>query len=71
MKKIFGRKSSSYFNDEAYPDPTAFYGMKSAMDEDKQLHRLVNVVRDIVDMSDFEIVGRIEFRHKKTGKIYK
>ena len=69
-KKIFGRKKNPYFNHECYPDPTPYYAIKSMSDDDK-LNKLVNIIRDITAMSDFEIVGRIEFRNKKTGKIYR
>ena len=71
--KVFGRKKNPYYNHEGYPDPTAYYGIKSAMkrEEDVELHDLVNDIRDMVDMTDFEIVGRIVFRNKKSGRVFK
>ena len=71
--KVFGRKSNPYFNHEGYPDPTAYHAIKAAMKEDSssELHDLVNDIKDIVAQSDFEIVGRIKFKDKRSGKIYK
>ena len=70
--KIFGRKRNPYFNSEGYADPTAYYAIRNVDNEvDRKLNHLVKVIRDIVDLTDFEIVGRIELRHTKSGKIYK
>ena len=69
-KKIFGRKQNPYFNYEAYADPTPYYAIKSMSDDDK-LNKLIGIIKDVTAMSNFEIIGRIEFRNKKTGKIYK
>jgi hypothetical protein len=71
--KVFGRKSNPYFNHEGYPDPTAYHAIKSVMKEDggSELHDLVKDIKEIVALTDFEIVGRITFRHKKNGKIFK
>lgn len=82
MKKIFSkntkvaaRKRSSFFNSEGYADPTAFHGTKNIVKEETELenkvHTLVHIIRDIVNLSGFEVIGRIQFRHKKTGKEFK
>lgn len=82
MKKLFSknakispRKSSPFFNSEGYADPTAFYGTKNIIKEEAELedkvHTLVHVIRDIVNLAGFEVIGRIQFRHKKTGKEFK
>ena len=75
MNKIFGRKSNPYFNHEAYPDPTPYHAIKSLEKEEseinKQIHNLMHIIKAITDLTDFEIVGRIELKHKKSGKIYK
>ena len=31
-------------------------------------HRLIQVIRNIVDIAGFEIVGRVTLKHKKSGK---
>ena len=73
-KRILTKRLNPYYNHESYPDPTAYHGIKAAMKDDeesRQLHKLVNIIRDIVDMSDFEIVGRIELKNKKSGRVFK
>lgn len=70
-----GDKNKPYYNSEGYPDPTAYYAMKSIMQEEKELekkvHNLVNVLKFIVDWAGFEFMGRIQIRHKKSGKEFK
>lgn len=73
--KVSPRKSSPFFNSEGYADPTAFYGTKNIIKEEAELedkvHTLVHVIRDIVNLAGFEVIGRIQFKHKKTGKEFK
>ena len=73
--KVLEKKQSLYYNKEAYPDPTAYYGMKNAMMEEEQLeaeaNRLVHIIKSICDIGGFEVVGRIQFRHKKSGKEFR
>ena len=73
--KVFGRRSNPYYNDKAYPDPTAYYGLKNVIKEDdkmcKEVRDLVHTIKGVVNLTDYEIVGRIELRHKKNGRIFK
>ena len=73
--KVKTRKSSPFFNSEGYADPTAFFGTKSIVKEEKELedkvHTLVHVIRDIANLAGFEVIGRIQFKHKKTGKEFR
>ena len=82
MKKLFSkntetaaRKSSPFFNSEGYADPTAFYGTKNVIREETELedkvHTLVHIIKDVVNLAGFEVIGRIQFKHKKTGKEFK
>ena len=82
MKKIFSknakvaaRKSSPFFNSEGYADPTAFHGTKNVIKEeaelDKKVHNLVNVLKFIVEWAGFEFIGRIQLKHKESGKEFK
>ena len=82
MKKIFlkntkvsPRKSSPFFNSEGYADPTTYFGMKNIIKEEKEVeekvHTLVHIIRDVVNLAGFEVIGRIQFRHKKTGREFK
>ena len=62
-------------NREGYSDPTAFYGTKQIIKEehdmDKAVHDLMHIIRYIVRLAGFEVVGRIHFRHTQTGKDFK
>ena len=65
------QKKNPYFNSEGYADPTAFYGMKEVIKEEKQVSDLVHVFKVICNLAGFEIIGRVQFRHKKSGKEFK
>lgn len=73
--KVAPRKSSPFFNSEAYADPTAYFGTKNIIKEETEMenkvHTLVHVIRDIADLAGFEVIGRIQFKHKKTGREFK
>lgn len=64
-----------FYNSSGYPDPTAYYGTKDAMKEEKELdkavHDLMHAIRYIVNLAGFEVIGRIHFKHKETGKDFK
>jgi len=64
-----------YRNSEGYSDPTAFYGCKDTVKKetelDKSVHKLVHAIRDLTSVAGFEVVGRITFKHKKSGKIFR
>ena len=80
MTKISNERSDKmannpYQNAEGYSDPTAFYGMRNVVKEEheieKTVHDMVHIIRDLSDILGFEIIGRIHFKHKKTGKEFK
>lgn len=62
-------------NSEGYSDPTAYEGMKPIIAEENALYRemstLISVLKFIIDKSGFELVNRIEIKHKKTGRVFK
>lgn len=58
-------------NAEGYADPTATKALTEVSREEKQVHTLVHLFRDTAALAGFEIVGRIELRHKKSGHRYK
>lgn len=67
-----------YKNSEGYVDPTAGAAMATVKREENaelndRNHRLIQVIRNIVDIADiagFEIVGRVTLKHKKSGKVF-
>lgn len=68
-------KRNPFYNSEGYPDPTAYHGTKEIIkaenDLEKKVSDLVHVIHDIAGFARFEVVGRITFKHKKTGKEFR
>ena len=62
-------------NSEGYSDPTAFEGMKPVIREEteqqKRLNTLIFVLKYIIRLAGFELLGRIELKDHKTGREYK
>ncbi len=56
-------------------DPTAYEALKPIVEYDNEIerraHKVIAVVKNIVDLSGFEVIGRVEFRHKETGREFK
>lgn len=70
----------TYRNSEGYVDPTAGAAMAAVKHEEKEKqyaeladrnHKLIYVIRNVVDLAGFEIVGRITLKHKKSGKVFR
>lgn len=62
------------YNGSGYPDPTAYQAIKHIQAEEKEterLHKLLNLIFMICELSDFIVVERITLRDKRTGKIYR
>lgn len=67
-----------WLNDSGCPDPTAYEAMKHIQKEEKRFshvdsnaHMVVTTIKNILDLSGFELVERIQIKHTKSGKIYK
>ena len=65
----------TYRNSERYVDPTAGAAMATVKREENaelndRNHKLIQVIRNIVDIAGFEIVGRVTLKHKKSGKVF-
>lgn len=62
-------------NSEGYSDPTAYAGLRAVLqreqEETKQLNTLIYILKYIINLSDYELLGRIELKHKKSGKVYR
>lgn len=67
--------NNPFQNAEGYSDPTAYYGMKNLIKEEQELENqvrdLVHIIKLLSDIVGFDVVGRIHFKHKKTGREYK
>lgn len=70
-----GNSNNPRCNNEGYSDPTAFAALKPIMKEDAALQNKVNkliaCLKLVVDLAGFEPVGRIQVRHRKSGKEFK
>ena len=66
-------------NNSGCPDPTAYAAMQNIQKEEKnrdllideKAYKLITTIKNIVDLSGFELIGRIQIQHKKSKKIYK
>lgn len=66
-------------NQEGYSDPTAGQAMAKIRREEQQreaeriqaIGSLMSIIRQAADLAGMEIVGRITFRDKETGKEYR
>lgn len=63
------------YNIKGYPDPTAYYAMKEVVmeeyEQEKRIGRLMHIIKESAYLAGFEVVGRITFRDKKTGKQFR
>ena len=73
--KTMGRNENPYYNQSGCADPTAYYALKPIIKEEaeleKKVHNLVNVLKFIVEWAGFEFIGRIQLKHKDSGKEFK
>lgn len=68
-----------YKNKEGYPDPTAGEALGAVAKEERQEARernaavtsLITMLKQIISLAGFELVGRIVLRDKETGKEYR
>ena len=52
-------------------DPTAYAVEKRITEEEQRISELMAVLRYIVRLAGFEILNRIEFRDRRSGRVYK
>ena len=63
-------------NDEGYRDPTAETAIGHVMNEQKkrrndQATKTIKTLQNVAHLAGFDIVGRIELREHKSGRIFK
>lgn len=69
----------NYRNKEGYPDPTAGEALGTLVKEERKEARehnaavtsLITMLKQIISLAGFELVGRIVLRDKETGKEYR
>lgn len=64
-----------YYNDEGYPDPTAYAGTKNIIKEETETERkaaeLIKVLKFIIRSSGFELIERVKIKDTKTGREFR
>lgn len=58
-------------NRDKYPDPTAKKVERELTAEEQEVSALVKTIRQIAGWAGFDIINRIEFRCKKSGRCYR
>lgn len=65
----------AYRNNEGYRDPTAGEAVGTVAKEKKKRNEavtsLVTMLKQIISLAGFELVGRIVLKDKETGKEYR
>lgn len=72
MKK---KEQNSKFNASGCKDPTAYQAVKHISciesEQEKRLNSLIKIIKYVVQLSGFKLVGRIVLKDVKTGKEYR
>ena len=58
-------------NGYGYPDPTAYQAIKNIDNEEERFHKLLYMIFDLCDLSDFKLEGRIVLVDKVTGRTWR
>lgn len=58
-------------NNSGCADPTAFNAEKAISEEEQKVADLVQIIRKIARWAGFEIINRVEFRHRISGRNYR
>lgn len=63
------------FNASGCKDPTAFEAINHVTKEEHELnhrvHKLIELTKEMINFAGFEVIGRIQIRHKQSGKEFK
>lgn len=67
--------SNPKYNGEGYHDPTAYEALKPIIKEDaavqNKVNKLMTALKLVVDLAGFDLIGRIQVRHRKSGKEFR
>lgn len=62
-------------NGSGYKDPTAYSVLhaihKREMEADEDAARAIKLIKEFLRLCDFELIERIQIRHKLTGREYR
>lgn len=63
------RNGSGYYDPTASPVLHAIH--KREMEVDENANRIIRLIKDLLRICDFELIERIQIRHKPTGREYR
>ena len=63
------RNGSGYYDPTASPVLHAIHKREQEADEDA--NRIIRLIKDLLRICDFELIERIQIRHKPTGREYR
>ena len=66
-----GDKNNPFYNSEGYPDPTAYGIIHEENELERKTKFLIKVLKFIINESGFELLNRIELRHKQSRKKFR
>ena len=58
-------------NKSGCPDPTAYEGEKVISEEEQKVADLVWIIKKIARWAGMEVISRIEFRDRRSGRTYR
>ena len=58
-------------NSEGYSDPTAYQAMMNLEIEELRFKKLLRSIKDVCDLADFEIEGRVVLIDKRSGRVWR
>lgn len=58
-------------NNSGCKDPTAYAATKPISDEEWRISELVKVLKYIIRLAGFELINRMEFRDRRSGRTYR
>lgn len=65
------QRPGGMYNAEGYPDPTAYHAIRNIEQESDQVSVLIYIIKQILRLSGFELIRRIEIRSTSSGREYK
>lgn len=67
--------NKTFYNASGCKDPTAGKAIIEVSKEEKKVDKrardAVHLCKDLLDIADFELIGKIQIRDKKTGREYR
>lgn len=58
-------------NAEGYSDPTAYQAMMNLEIKELRFKKLLRSIKDVCDLADFEIEGRVVLIDKRSGRVWR